>query len=118
MLLFSRNGFGDMSSPRDAEMGRPGRKQSSQRRVSILTSLDDTIGNMTPRGQLISRTPGSLLRQPVTALTRSSMKPSDVSAILGTGGKSPLILPTPGLFSNLSMVRWLEHLFLFCSCET
>ncbi|XP_076188614.1 nuclear pore complex protein Nup107 isoform X2 [Aptenodytes patagonicus] len=99
-----RNGFGDMSSPRDAEMARPGRKQSSQKRVSILTSLDDTIGNMTPRGQLISRTPSSLLRQPVTALNRSSVKPSDMFAILGTGGKSPLILPTPGLFGNLSML--------------
>uniref|UniRef100_A0A663F8T9 Nuclear pore complex protein n=1 Tax=Aquila chrysaetos chrysaetos TaxID=223781 RepID=A0A663F8T9_AQUCH len=106
-----RNDFGDMLSPCDAEMARPGWKQSSQKRVSILTSLDDTIGNMTPRGQLISRTPSSLLRQPekarslsTTALTRSSMKPSDMSAILGTGGKSPLILPTPGLFGNLSML--------------
>lgn len=45
------------------------------------------------------------------------MKPSDISAILGTGGKSSLILPTSGLFGNLSMVRWLEHLFLFCPCE-
>ncbi|PKU48558.1 hypothetical protein llap_1186 [Limosa lapponica baueri] len=68
----------------------------------ILTSMDDTIGNMTPRRQLISRTPGSLLRQ--SGLPRSCMKPSDMSAILGTGGKSPLILPTPGLFGNLSML--------------
>lgn len=51
-----------------------------------------------------------------TALHRSSMKPSDMSAILGTGGKSPLILPNSGLFGSLSMVRWLEHLFLFCPC--
>lgn len=49
---------------------------------------------------------------PVTALTRSSVKPSDMSAMLGTGGKSPLILPNSGLFSNLSMVRWLlQHVF-------
>lgn len=53
-----------------------------------------------------------------TALHRSSMKPSDMSAVLGTGGKSPLILPTSGLFGNLSMVRWLEHVFLFFPCET
>ncbi|KFO70099.1 Nuclear pore complex protein Nup107, partial [Cuculus canorus] len=71
---------------------------------SVLTSLDDTIGSMTPRGQLISQTPSSFLRQPVTALTRSSMKPLDMSAILGPGGKSPLILPNPGLFNNLSML--------------
>uniref|UniRef100_A0A8B9M239 Nuclear pore complex protein n=1 Tax=Accipiter nisus TaxID=211598 RepID=A0A8B9M239_9AVES len=111
VVLFSRNDFGDVLSPRDVEVARPGWKQSSQKRVSILTSLDDTIGNLTPRGQLISRTPSSLLRQPektrslsTTALTRSSMKPSDMSAILGTGGKSPLILSTPGLFGNLSML--------------
>lgn len=39
------------------------------------------------------------------------MKPSDMSAMLGTGGKSPLILPNSRLFSNLSMVRWLQHVF-------
>ncbi|XP_025930647.1 nuclear pore complex protein Nup107 isoform X3 [Apteryx rowi] len=99
-----RNDFGDMSSPRDTEMARLGRKQSSQKRVSILTSLDDTIGNMTPRGQFISRTPGSLLRQPFTALTRSSAKLPDMSAVLGTEGRSPQILQTPGLFGSLSML--------------
>lgn len=99
-----RNGFEDMPSPHDAEMARPGRKQGSQKRVSILTSLDDTIGNMTPKSQFLPRTPNSLLHQPGAALHRSSMKPSDMSAILGTGGKSPLILPTSGLFGNLSML--------------
>ncbi|KAM6301933.1 nuclear pore complex protein Nup107 isoform 2-T2 [Podargus strigoides] len=98
------SGSGDMPSVCDAELARPGRKQSSQKRVSILASLDDTIGNMMPRGQLISRTPSSLLRQPVTALSPSFMKPSDMSPILVTGGKSPLILPTPGLSGNLSML--------------
>ncbi|RMC09979.1 hypothetical protein DUI87_12769 [Hirundo rustica rustica] len=99
-----RNGFEDMPSPHDPEMVRPGRKQGSQKRVSILTSLDDTFGNMTPKSQFLSRTPNSLLHQPGSALHRSSMKPSDMSAILGTGGKSPLILPNSGLFGNLSML--------------
>ncbi|KAJ7405684.1 hypothetical protein WISP_137834 [Willisornis vidua] len=39
-----------------------------------------------------------------TALPRSSMKPSDMSTLLGIGGKSPLILPPSGLFGNLSML--------------
>lgn len=53
----------------------------------------------------------------VTSLSRSSMKQTDMSAILGTGGRSPLILQTSGLLGNMSMVRWLEHVFLFSSCE-
>ncbi|NXA33693.1 NU107 protein, partial [Eudromia elegans] len=40
-----------------------------------------------------------------TALSRSSTKLPDMSAILGgTGGKSPQILQTPGLFGSLSML--------------
>jgi len=39
VLLFSRNGFGDVLSPRDAEVARPGRKQSSQKRVSSILFL-------------------------------------------------------------------------------
>lgn len=54
----------------------------------------------------------------VTSLSRSAMKQTDMSAILGTGGRSPLILQTPGLLGNMSMVRWFEHIFLFRSCET
>uniref|UniRef100_A0A8C9LFT3 Uncharacterized protein n=1 Tax=Pavo cristatus TaxID=9049 RepID=A0A8C9LFT3_PAVCR len=84
-------------------MAKPGRKQSSQKRVSILTSLDDSIGSMTPRGQMILRTPGSLFRQPFTALSRSSLKQTDTSTILGAAGKSPLILQHSGLLSNQSM---------------
>ncbi|KGL82140.1 Nuclear pore complex protein Nup107, partial [Tinamus guttatus] len=99
-----RHDFGDVLSPRETEVARAGRKQGAQKRVSILTSLDDTIGNMTPRGQFISRTPGSLLRQPFTPLPRSSTKLPDMSLILGTGGKSPQILQTPGLFGSLSML--------------
>lgn len=54
----------------------------------------------------------------VTSLSRSTMKQTDMSGILGTGGRSPLILQTSGLLGNMSMVRWFEHIFLFSSCET
>nr|XP_038039752.1 LOW QUALITY PROTEIN: nuclear pore complex protein Nup107 [Anas platyrhynchos] len=99
-----RSGFGELLSPRDVEVARPGRRQGSQKRVPVFTSLDDSIANMTPRSHLISRTPCSLLRQPLTSLSRSAMKQTDMSAILGTGGRSPLILQTPGLLGNMSML--------------
>eukprot|EP00076_Gallus_gallus_P008609 XP_004937619.1 nuclear pore complex protein Nup107 isoform X1 [Gallus gallus] len=99
-----RNSFGEVLSPLSTEMAKSGRKQSSQKRVSILTSLDDSIGSMTPRGQMIPRTPSSLFRQPFTALSRSSLKQTDISTILGAAGKSPLILQNSGLLGNQSML--------------
>ncbi|XP_048789551.1 nuclear pore complex protein Nup107 isoform X2 [Lagopus muta] len=99
-----RSSFGEVLSPLSTEMAKPGRKQSSQKRVSILTSLDDSIGSMTPRGQMIPRTSSSLFRQPFTALSRSSLKQTDTSTILGAAGKSPLILQNSGLLGNQSML--------------
>ncbi|XP_067420161.1 nuclear pore complex protein Nup107 isoform X1 [Emydura macquarii macquarii] len=99
-----RNEFGEMSSPQDVEVTRPARKQTSKKRVSILASLDDSLGNATPRGQMVPRTPGSLLRQSYTPQTRGSTKQLDMSTILGTGGKSPQFTRTPGFFGNLTML--------------
>uniref|UniRef100_A0A8C4VN89 Nuclear pore complex protein n=1 Tax=Gopherus evgoodei TaxID=1825980 RepID=A0A8C4VN89_9SAUR len=99
-----RNEFGEMSSTQDVDMTRPVRKQSAKKRVSILASLDDSLGNGVSRGQIVPRTPGSLLRQSVTSQTRCSTKQLDISTILGTGGKSPQFTHTPGFFGHLSML--------------
>lgn len=97
-----RNEFGEMSSPQDVDVTRPARKQSAKKRVSILASLDDSLGNGISRGQIVPRTPGSLLRQSFTPQTRCFTKQLDMSTILGTGGKSPQF--TPGFFGHLSML--------------
>ncbi|XP_005280079.2 nuclear pore complex protein Nup107 isoform X1 [Chrysemys picta bellii] len=99
-----RNELGEMSSPQDVDVTRPARKQSSKKRVSILASLDDSLGNGISRGQIVPRTPGSLLRQSFTPQTRGSTKQLDMSTILGTGGKSPQFTHTPGFFGHLSML--------------
>ncbi|XP_007664485.1 nuclear pore complex protein Nup107 isoform X1 [Ornithorhynchus anatinus] len=103
-----RNDFGEMLSPavRDAEVTRTARRQSAQKRVSILTSQDDVLSTTTPRGH-IPRTPASL-RQPFTPHNRSSLRQPDVSAILGTGGRSPRTVQSPGFWGNMSMVTNLE----------
>ncbi|KAM9171408.1 LOW QUALITY PROTEIN: nuclear pore complex protein Nup107 [Pangshura tecta] len=99
-----RNEFGEMASPQDVDVTRPAWKQSTKKRVSILASLDDSLGNGISRGQIVPRTPGSLLRQSFTPQTRCSTKQIDVSTILGTGGKSPQFTHTPGFFGHLSML--------------
>uniref|UniRef100_A0A8C0HF06 Nuclear pore complex protein n=1 Tax=Chelonoidis abingdonii TaxID=106734 RepID=A0A8C0HF06_CHEAB len=70
----------------------------------VLASLDDSLGNGISRGQIVPRTPGSLLRQSFTPQTRCSTKQLDMSTILGTGGKSPQFTHTPGFFGHLSML--------------
>ncbi|XP_059582059.1 nuclear pore complex protein Nup107 isoform X2 [Alligator mississippiensis] len=96
--------FGNVASPQDAEMTRPARKQSSQKRVSSLASLDDSPGSVTPKNQLVPQTPVSLFHHPFTSQTRSSMKQPDASAFLGTVGKSPQLMQTTGFYGNLSMM--------------
>ncbi|XP_032652419.1 nuclear pore complex protein Nup107 isoform X2 [Chelonoidis abingdonii] len=93
-----------MSSPQGVDVTRPAQKQSTKKRVSILASLDDSLGNGISRGQIVPRTPGSLLRQSFTPQTRCSTKQLDMSTILGTGGKSPQFTHTPGFFGHLSML--------------
>ncbi|OXB72966.1 UNVERIFIED_CONTAM: hypothetical protein H355_006506 [Colinus virginianus] len=70
-----RSSFGDVLSPHNTEMAKSGRKQSSLKKVSI------------------------------TSVSRSSLKQTDISTILGAAGKSPLILQNSGLLGNQSMVR-------------
>ncbi|KAM4678200.1 nuclear pore complex protein Nup107 [Discoglossus pictus] len=102
-----RRTIGEMASPvvRDAEISRTARRQSSNKRVSI----DENWSGTTPtRGHMISRTPGSLLRQSLTPHARSGSRLPDVSAILGTAGKSPRLLQTPGRLGNISMMSNLD----------
>ncbi|KAM4747248.1 nuclear pore complex protein Nup107 [Rhinophrynus dorsalis] len=96
-----------MASPvvRDAEISRTARRQSSNRRVSIEESWSGT----TPaRGQMIPRTPGSLLRQNLLPQPWSTARPPDLSAILGTAGNSPRLVQTPGRLGNRSMISNLD----------
>ncbi|KAJ1163105.1 hypothetical protein NDU88_003568 [Pleurodeles waltl] len=99
-----------MSSPvvRDVEVSLAARRQSSQKRVSILT---DTWSGASPssRSQQLPRTPGTLLRQPLTPQTRSAARQPDVSAILGSGGRSTHVTQTPGRLGNLSMLSNLDE---------
>ncbi|XP_012874060.1 PREDICTED: nuclear pore complex protein Nup107 [Dipodomys ordii] len=104
-----RSGFGEMSSPviREAEVTRTARKQSAHKRVLIRASQDENFGNITPRSQIIPRTPSSF-RQPSTPLNRSLQRHPDISCILGTGGRSPRLTQSSGFLGNLSMVTNLD----------
>lgn len=90
-----------MSSAR--EVTQPVRKQSSQKKVSILASLDDSLSDMPTRGLTVPRTPGPF-QHSYTPQTLSSMKQPNLSSILGTGGKSPYHVHTPGYLGNMSML--------------
>ncbi|XP_069485822.1 nuclear pore complex protein Nup107 isoform X2 [Ambystoma mexicanum] len=94
-----------MPSPvvREAEVSVAARRRSAQKRVSILS---DTWSGATPptRSQTIPRTPGLQLRQPMSPQTRSATRQPDVSAILGSGGRSTHLTQTPGRLGNLSML--------------
>ncbi|KAM8971978.1 nuclear pore complex protein Nup107 [Pelodytes ibericus] len=90
----------DMPSPavRGAEISRTARRQSSSRKVSS----EETWSGTNSKGQTVSLTPGSLIRQNVTQQW-NAVRLQDVSAILGTGGMSPRVLQTPGRLGNISM---------------
>ncbi|XP_053572800.1 nuclear pore complex protein Nup107 [Bombina bombina] len=96
----------EMASPivRDVEISRTARRQSSNKRVSI----DDNWSGATPSRGLISRTPGSLLRQNLTPHPKSATRLPDVSAILGTATKSPRLVQTPGRLGNISVMSNLD----------
>ncbi|XP_053111980.1 nuclear pore complex protein Nup107 isoform X3 [Hemicordylus capensis] len=101
-----RNDFPNVSSPQ--EMTRPVRKQSSQKKVSTLTSLDDSLGGMASRVPMVPRTPG-LFTHSFTPQSRS--KQPNMSTILGTGGKSPYFVQTPGHLGNVSMATQSSQIF-------
>ncbi|XP_018109458.1 nucleoporin 107kDa S homeolog isoform X3 [Xenopus laevis] len=93
----------DMLSPvvREAEVSRAARRQSSNRK----NPADESWSNATPTRGPSSRTTGqTLFRQHMTPQTWNSSRPPDVSAILGTVGRSPRLLQTPGRLANLSMM--------------
>ncbi|KAE8615530.1 hypothetical protein XENTR_v10008545 [Xenopus tropicalis] len=93
----------DMLSPvvREAEVSRAARRQSSNRR----NPADESWSNATPARGPLSRTTGqTLFRQHMTPQTWNSSRPPDVSAILGTVGRSPRLVQTPGRLANMSMM--------------
>nr|XP_003224660.1 PREDICTED: nuclear pore complex protein Nup107 [Anolis carolinensis]XP_008114805.1 PREDICTED: nuclear pore complex protein Nup107 [Anolis carolinensis]XP_016851349.1 PREDICTED: nuclear pore complex protein Nup107 [Anolis carolinensis] len=90
-----------MSSPQ--EITQPVWKQSSQKKVSILASLDDSLSGMATRGLTVPRTPG-LFPHSFTPHSRSSMRQPNMSTILGPEGKSPYLVHTPGHLGNLSVL--------------
>ncbi|MEE6480515.1 hypothetical protein FKM82_012595 [Ascaphus truei] len=95
----------EMASPvvRDAEISRAARRSSSRR-----VTIEENWSAPTPNRSSIARTPGSLLRQHLTPQPWSATRPPDLSAILGTVGKSPRLLQTPGRLGNLSMMSNLD----------
>ncbi|XP_075713041.1 nuclear pore complex protein Nup107 isoform X2 [Rhinoderma darwinii] len=97
----------DMSSPviREAEISRTARRQSSHQRLS---SNDSWSGYNPVRTSIASRTPASLLRQNMTPQPWNTARPPDVSAIIGSVGRSPRLLQTPGRFLDISALPNLD----------
>ncbi|XP_063783579.1 nuclear pore complex protein Nup107 isoform X2 [Pseudophryne corroboree] len=92
----------DMTSPviREAEISRAARRQSSNQRASA----DETwSGSKAVRGHTAQRTPGSLLRQQMTPQPWNT-RPPDVSAIIGSAGRSPHLMQTPGRLRDISVL--------------
>uniref|UniRef100_A0A672RPR4 Nuclear pore complex protein n=1 Tax=Sinocyclocheilus grahami TaxID=75366 RepID=A0A672RPR4_SINGR len=87
---------------RDAEVTRAARRKSSHKKVAFPLAQDDTPGtSTTPARPLLRQTPGSLLKQTFTP--RSALRNPDVSAILGTGSRTPRFVNTPRTKGSLSM---------------
>ncbi|KAM6984902.1 nuclear pore complex protein Nup107 [Aplochiton taeniatus] len=88
---------------RDTEVTRAARRKSS-RKVAFPSPRDDaTTGfSTTPESPLLRHNPVSLYRQTVTP--KSSLRNPDVSAILGTGARTPRFLHTPrSVLGNTSL---------------
>ncbi|XP_070611775.1 nuclear pore complex protein Nup107 isoform X2 [Erythrolamprus reginae] len=85
------------------EMIQPVQKQNTQKKVSILAALDDSLNEMSTRGLAIPRTPG-LFSQSVTPRSRSATKQSNISTNLGTEKKSPYFVKIPGHLGNVSVL--------------
>ncbi|KAK7130211.1 hypothetical protein R3I93_019747 [Phoxinus phoxinus] len=87
---------------RDTEVTRAARRKSSHKKVAFPLAQDETPGtSTTPARPLLRQTPGSLHKQTYTP--RSALRNPDVSAILGTGGRTPRYLNTPRTKGSLSM---------------
>uniref|UniRef100_A0A8C9SYL9 Nuclear pore complex protein n=1 Tax=Scleropages formosus TaxID=113540 RepID=A0A8C9SYL9_SCLFO len=87
---------------RDAEVTRAARRKSSHKKVAFPSPRNDSPGAaITPERPLIRHTPGSLFKQTFTP--RSAVRNPDVSAILGTGSRSPRFVHTPRLLGSTSM---------------
>ncbi|TRY97188.1 hypothetical protein DNTS_015794 [Danionella cerebrum] len=97
---------------RDTEVTRAARRKSSHKKVAFPLEQDGTPGpSTTPaRRQL----PGSLIKQTYTP--RIALRNPDVSAILGTGGRTPRLANTPWTKGSLSMnlddSEWTNSLYL------
>ncbi|XP_075065599.1 nuclear pore complex protein Nup107 [Mixophyes fleayi] len=89
----------DMSSPviRETEISRTARRQRP--------STDESWSGTNPmKGHSAPRTPGSLLRQHMTPQPWNTARPPDLSAIIGSAGRSPHLMQTPGRFRDISML--------------
>lgn len=82
---------------RETEISRTARRQSSHQRFS---SNDSWSGSNPIRGAIASRTPASLLRQ--------NTRPPDISAIMGSAGRSPRLVQTPGRLLDVSALPNLD----------
>ncbi|XP_051547167.1 nuclear pore complex protein Nup107 [Myxocyprinus asiaticus] len=99
---------------RDSEVTRAARRKSSHKKVAFPLAQDGTPGPSTnPSRTLLCQTPGSLLKQTFTP--RSALRNPDVSAILGTGSRTPRFVNTPrgkgSLSMNLDDSDWTNSLF-------
>ncbi|KAJ8245281.1 hypothetical protein GJAV_G00269060 [Gymnothorax javanicus] len=85
----------------DQEVTRTARRMR-QKKVALNLLHDDTPGtSATPARPLLQHTPGSLFKQSFTP--RSNLRNLDVSAILGTGGRSPRYVHTPRPLGNFTL---------------
>ncbi|XP_069831037.1 nuclear pore complex protein Nup107 [Dendropsophus ebraccatus] len=90
---------------REAEISRTARRQSSHQRLS---SNDSWSASNPVRPSITSRTPASLLRQNMTPQPWNTARPPDVSAILGSAGRSPRLVQTPGRLLDISALPNLD----------
>ncbi|XP_015208411.1 nuclear pore complex protein Nup107 [Lepisosteus oculatus] len=113
-------GSNDLMSPvvRELEVTRAARRRSLKKKVAFPSPSSESpsaaaMATTTPARSLL-RTPGSLLKRSFTP--RSALRNPDVSAILGTGGRSPRYIQTPSRLSsiaaNLDDSDWTNTLYV------
>ncbi|KAJ8402438.1 hypothetical protein AAFF_G00369270 [Aldrovandia affinis] len=92
-----------LSSPvvRETEVTRAARRKSRKKVAFPLAQDDSPSASVTPARPLLHHTPGSLFKPIFTH--RSGLRNPDVSAILGTGSRSPRYIQAPSPVGNLSM---------------
>ncbi|XP_048356645.1 nuclear pore complex protein Nup107 [Sphaerodactylus townsendi] len=92
--------FQNVASPQ--EVTRPIRKHSSQKKASVLASLDESLSGRVTRSPMVHRIRG--LTSPFSPQSRSTMKPPNLSTTLGTGVKSSYLMQTTGHLGNMSVL--------------